>query len=71
MIDRLVARLIAILLIVRLDIYRKVPKDLTQPTTTGAVISIVCCLSITVLLVSELHRFLDTDVSVGLVIHNN
>ena len=23
----------------RLDIYRKIPKDLTQPTTTGAVVS--------------------------------
>ena len=22
----------------RLDIYRKIPKDLTQPTTTGAVV---------------------------------
>lgn len=45
----------------RLDVYRKVPKDLTQPTLTGALISVLCCLAILVLLVSELFRFLETD----------
>ena len=34
----------------RLDIYRKIPKDLTQPTTTGAVVSI-CCVSFIVLMI--------------------
>jgi len=45
----------------RFDIYRKVPKDLTQPTLTGALISVTCCLSIFVLIVSELNRYLATD----------
>uniref|UniRef100_A0A915Q235 Endoplasmic reticulum-Golgi intermediate compartment protein 1 n=1 Tax=Setaria digitata TaxID=48799 RepID=A0A915Q235_9BILA len=27
---------------VKFDIYRKIPRDLTEPTTTGAVISVVC-----------------------------
>jgi len=45
----------------RLDIYRKVPKDLTQPTLTGAIISIVCCLAIFVLIVSELNRYLTNE----------
>uniref|UniRef100_A0A4W5KCK3 Uncharacterized protein n=1 Tax=Hucho hucho TaxID=62062 RepID=A0A4W5KCK3_9TELE len=30
---------------IRLDIYRKVPKDLTQPTYTGAVGEVLCCCS--------------------------
>jgi len=47
----------------RLDIYRKVPKDLTQPTITGAAISIGTCLFIFFLLISELASFLTTDIS--------
>ncbi|XP_076825366.1 endoplasmic reticulum-Golgi intermediate compartment protein 1-like [Clavelina lepadiformis] len=46
----------------RLDIYRKVPKDLTQPTSTGAIISVVCSLFIMFLLVSELLSFVHMDV---------
>jgi endoplasmic reticulum-Golgi intermediate compartment protein 1 len=46
----------------RLDIYRKVPKDLTQPTTTGAVISVSCCLFITFLFLSEFIGFISVDV---------
>ena len=45
----------------RFDIYRKVPKDLTQPTTTGAIISISSGVFIVFLLVSELLTFLRTD----------
>lgn len=46
----------------RFDIYRKVPKDLTQPTLTGAIISICCVLFIVFLLLSELLNFLTVDV---------
>lgn len=42
----------------RLDIYRKVPKDLTQPTVSGAIISICCVAFMTILFVSELIDFL-------------
>lgn len=45
----------------RLDIYRKVPKDLTQPTISGAVISICCVVFMTVLFVSELVDFLTPE----------
>uniref|UniRef100_A0A671EAJ9 Endoplasmic reticulum-Golgi intermediate compartment protein n=1 Tax=Rhinolophus ferrumequinum TaxID=59479 RepID=A0A671EAJ9_RHIFE len=54
----------------RFDIYRKVPKDLTQPTYTGAIISICCCLFILFLFLSELTGFITTEVpplSEGLV----
>ncbi|KAF6023655.1 ERGIC1 [Bugula neritina] len=43
------------------DIYRKVPKDLTQPTTTGAVISICSIMFITFLVLSEAISFLSTE----------
>ncbi|GLD73587.1 endoplasmic reticulum-Golgi intermediate compartment protein 1 isoform X1 [Lates japonicus] len=44
------------------DIYRKVPKDLTQPTYTGAFISILCCVFILFLFLSELTGFIATEI---------
>ncbi|XP_065176225.1 endoplasmic reticulum-Golgi intermediate compartment protein 1-like [Sycon ciliatum] len=46
----------------RFDVYRKIPKDLTQPTTTGAAVSIVSGLFILTLLVTEFMSFLSIDV---------
>lgn len=46
----------------KLDIYRKVPKDLTQPTNSGAVISIFCIVFMTILFLSELIDFLTPDI---------
>ncbi|XP_061642655.1 endoplasmic reticulum-Golgi intermediate compartment protein 1 isoform X3 [Phyllopteryx taeniolatus] len=46
----------------RFDIYRKVPKDLTQPTYTGAFISILCCVVILFLFLSELTGFIATEI---------
>ncbi|XP_077464831.1 endoplasmic reticulum-Golgi intermediate compartment protein 1 isoform X2 [Stigmatopora argus] len=46
----------------RFDIYRKVPKDLTQPTYSGAFISILCCLVILFLFLSELTGFIATEI---------
>lgn len=42
----------------RLDIYRSVPKDLTEPTMAGASISIISGLIIAVLFISELATYL-------------
>ncbi|KAK6174231.1 hypothetical protein SNE40_017550 [Patella caerulea] len=47
----------------RLDIYRKVPKDLTQPTFVGACISVSSVLFITFLFLSELMLFISMDVT--------
>uniref|UniRef100_A0A4W2C9R8 Endoplasmic reticulum-Golgi intermediate compartment protein n=1 Tax=Bos indicus x Bos taurus TaxID=30522 RepID=A0A4W2C9R8_BOBOX len=49
----------------RFDIYRKVPKDLTQPTYTGAIISVCCCLFILFLFLSELTGFITTEIEAG------
>ncbi|XP_021266126.1 endoplasmic reticulum-Golgi intermediate compartment protein 1 isoform X1 [Numida meleagris] len=48
--------------LVGFDIYRKVPKDLTQPTYTGAIISVCCCLFILFLFLSELTGFIATEI---------
>jgi len=54
----------------RLDIYRKIPKDLTQPTTTGAVISVCSVSFIVILLFSELYYFILPDVRSELHVDN-
>ncbi|KAK2712506.1 endoplasmic reticulum-Golgi intermediate compartment protein 1-like [Artemia franciscana] len=46
----------------RLDIYRKVPKDLTQPTVTGAIISVCCVTFMCLMFLSEFLRFMSVDV---------
>jgi len=54
----------------RLDIYRKVPKDLTQPTLTGACISVACICFIFFLLLSEFLTFITIDLHSELFVHN-
>ncbi|XP_066913255.1 endoplasmic reticulum-Golgi intermediate compartment protein 1-like [Clytia hemisphaerica] len=46
----------------RFDIYRKIPKDLTQPTKTGACVSILSIIFIVFLMLSELSSLLFIDV---------
>ncbi|GFQ87072.1 endoplasmic reticulum-Golgi intermediate compartment protein 1 [Trichonephila clavata] len=50
----------------RFDIYRKIPKDLTQPTLTGAVISVCCCCFICILFISEFLHFINVNVILSL-----
>jgi len=52
----------------RLDIYRKIPKDLTQPTYTGASISICSVLFIVYLFLAELHDFLSLKIKSELIV---
>ncbi|XP_042229979.1 endoplasmic reticulum-Golgi intermediate compartment protein 1-like [Homarus americanus] len=54
----------------RLDIYRKVPKDLTQPTLTGAVISVTCITFMLILFTSELLHFLSGEIVSELYVDN-
>ncbi|XP_071949192.1 endoplasmic reticulum-Golgi intermediate compartment protein 1-like [Antedon mediterranea] len=54
----------------RLDIYRKVPKDLTQPTLAGALVSVLSGLFITFLLVSEFKFFVSPEVVSELFVDN-
>lgn len=41
-----------------LDIYRDIPKDLTQQTTTGALVSVICGIAIIYLFISEFSSYL-------------
>ena len=54
----------------RFDIYRKIPKDLTQPTIAGAVISICCIIFICLMLLTELLWFISPDVRSELHVDN-
>ncbi|KAK7110018.1 endoplasmic reticulum-Golgi intermediate compartment protein 1-like [Littorina saxatilis] len=54
----------------RFDIYRKVPKDLTQPTIAGAVVSICSVLFILFLLVSELSLFITPELHSELTVED-
>ncbi|KAI1288000.1 Endoplasmic reticulum-Golgi intermediate compartment protein 1 [Halotydeus destructor] len=54
----------------RFDIYRKVPKDLTQPTTSGAIISIACVFAIAFLLIAEFITFISPDVTSELFVES-
>ena len=55
----------------RMDIYRKVPKDLTQPTTTGAIISICCVTFMLFMVGTELVWFVSPDIRSELVVMNS
>lgn len=54
----------------RLDVYRKVPKDLTQPTVTGAIISVCCCTFMCLMLLSELYNFISPEIVSDLFVDN-
>lgn len=54
----------------RFDIYRKVPKDLTQPTLTGAIISVSSVLFILFLFLSELSLFISIDLHSELTVED-
>lgn len=53
--------LIFVLFSYRLDVYRKVESDLTQPTTYGALLFLTCILFIVFLFISELYAFLSVE----------
>jgi len=54
----------------RLDVYRKVPKDLTQATFSGAIVSICCMVFIVLMLMVELLWFISPDIRTELVVEN-
>lgn len=46
----------------RLDLFRKVPTDLTQTTLSGAIFSICCVMFMTILFLSELFDYLTPEI---------
>jgi hypothetical protein len=46
----------------KFDVYRDVPKDLSEQTVTGAVVSVLCGVLVLFLFLSELVSFLSVEV---------
>jgi len=45
------------------DIYRRLPKDMTEPTVSGATISMVCSIVMLFLFMSETAHFFTPDIT--------
>lgn len=50
----------------RLDVYRKIPQDLTEATLTGAIISLTCIVLIIFLFIVELKDYLTPEMWAGI-----
>jgi hypothetical protein len=46
----------------QLDALRKLPKDLTEPTFCGAIVSLICTCVLTILSATEVRNYLWPDV---------
>lgn len=53
------------------DFYRRVPKDLTEATSLGAIMSIVCLSTMAILFFSETYAFLTTNVVTSISLDDN
>ena len=52
----------------RLDIYRRLPKDLTEPTFCGAFLSVLCTLFLACLCLSEVSRYLQVGIQTEMLV---
>ena len=50
------------------DIFRKMPKDLTEPTFCGAIVSVVCTFFLISLSVFEISKYINASSSAELII---
>ena len=55
----------------RFDVYRKLPQDLTEPTISGAIVSIVACSFMMLLFLSELNAYLTVSTSTEMFVDIN
>lgn len=55
----------------KFDVYRKLPQDLTEPTISGAMISIVACSFMLLLFLSELNTYLTVSTSTEMFVDIN
>lgn len=51
----------------KLDLFRRMPKDLTEPTLSGATVSMICTVIISFLVVTEFMRYLDVNMTTDMV----
>ena len=55
----------------KIDIFRKLPKDLTEPTFCGAVVSVICAVALILLTISEMANYLQPATSSTLSIQSS
>jgi hypothetical protein len=55
----------------KFDVYRKLPQDLTEPTVSGALVSIVACSFMLLLFLSELNTYLAISTSTEMFVDIN
>ena len=55
----------------KFDVYRKLPQDLTEPTISGAMVSIVACSFMLLLFLSELNTYLTVSTSTEMFVDIN
>lgn len=54
-----------------LDIYRRIPKDLTESSVVGGATSIVACVVLLLLFVLEIRQFMSTEIKTHIVIDHS
>lgn len=52
----------------RFNLYQRLPKDLTEATYSGALLSLICTLIILLLAVTEIHKFLSLSVTSDMLV---
>ena len=57
--------------ILNIDIFRKLPRDLTEPTFCGAVVSVVCTVLLAILTVSEVKAYMAESLSTETIIQTS
>ncbi|CAG9317000.1 unnamed protein product [Blepharisma stoltei] len=55
----------------RFDVYRKLPHDLTEPTLSGAFVSIIACAFMTLLFLTELAEYLKVNTNTEMFVDIN
>lgn len=59
---------------IKMDFFRKIPKDLTEPTFCGAFVSVVCTLLIGILCLTELKAYFSYEIKSTMLVdisHND
>jgi len=49
--------------LLKLDVFRKLPKDLSEPTFCGAVVSTLCTIALVLLTITEVRTYISPQTS--------
>ncbi len=57
--------------LLQLDIYRRIPKDLTEATALGGIVTIVAIIILLILAISEIRNFLKVDIITSVLVDHS